>query len=147
MPAGDQITDNGQFEVGGVLYGYGTIWETDPAGWSILGVSVQDRDMDLAMADGARSTVDRNQKRVCGFPIWTNGTTPAEAFAAAYALEQAWGAGGDVELHFQLDGLGHCSVVGRTRGTAIDLRDAPSGIARALCTFVAGDPTITVEGS
>ena len=144
MAAGDMITDDYQFEVDGVLYGAGAgIWGNDEVPWTgFIGSEVRDQDTDLTQADGGVAATDTNPAKALTMPISTAQArlTEAEAFAAARALEVAWSAGQDKELHFQLGGV-HEHYEGRTRGCVIDLTYVAQGVVRALVKFKANDPT------
>jgi len=148
MAAGDLLTANYQIEVDGVLYGTGaTVWSNDEKAWSgFFGSGVRDQDTTLALADGEVAATDTNPARVLTMAFTTAGAnrTEAQAYTDATSLDAAWNAGGDTVLHYQLPGIGHCSIAGRTRGALIDMELAPQGVVRALCTFKACEPTITV---
>lgn len=150
MPAGDMITDDYQFEVDGVLYGAGAgTWDNDEMPWTgFFGSDVRDQDTELDLVDGGVAATDTNPSKVLTMPISTARTrlTEAEAFAAARALEVAWSADEDTELHFQLGGV-HEVFEGRKRGATIDLTYVTQGVVRALVKFKANDPTRTTVGS
>lgn len=150
MPAGDLITADYQFELDGVLYGAGaSTWDNDEMPWTgFFGLEVRDQDTELNLVDGGVAASDTNPSRVVTMPISTARAllTPEEAFAAADALEVAWSADGDKELHFQLGGS-HQYLLGRARGASIDVSLVAQGVVRALVKFKANDPTKQAVGS
>lgn len=152
MADGDQIAADYQFQLDDELYGAGApVWDNDEPPWTgFFGGEVRDQDTTLNLTDGDVAATDTNPARLVTMPISTARAmlTPAEAVAAADALELAWSASGstDKDLHYQLGGV-HYSLTGRPRGALIDLALLPQGVVRALVKFKACDPTKTVVGS
>lgn len=148
--AGELIVADFQFQLDDELYGAGAdTWGNDETPWTgFYGLEVRDQDTELTLADGAVAATDTNPARLVTMPISTAQArlTVDEAFAAAAALEVAWSADEDKELHFQLGGV-HQYLTGRARGANIDMALVAQGVVRALVKFKAHDPAKHEVGS
>jgi hypothetical protein len=148
VPAGDLIAEDWQVEIRALLTGEGTDFELGEEGIGGLDDLVEGKDTGLGHADGVYLGRDYNEPRTLTFPYEiTKPGDPSMAGSLYWGtLRPAWAKSEatNLELHFQLPGIGHLMAVGRPRGLMPDLRLQKHGLIRALATFYCGDPTLTV---
>ena len=146
MPAGDLLAEDWQHEVNGYLIGRDDGWDVESvAGW--MGNTVRPSDVDLALSDGAVSTLDTLGARVITLNLVVGDlATAADVIDAASDLQTAWAPGADVDLHAKLPHLGHVKITGRCRDLVFANFDdgTNAGVLSAQATFYAADPTVEV---
>lgn len=143
MAAGDLITGDWQVEIRSLLLGDGTDYDlVDIQG--IEGQTVKTADLSL-LGDGSTLGVDRRGPRRIILTIEAAGAPGTAMAELVNDFTTAWDIGGDVELHWQVDGE-HKMVTGRTRewGPIPNQQARAFGLARWDAEFFCGDPTITV---
>lgn len=147
MPAGDQITGDWQVEIQALLTGDTTDYEiTQIDGLAKVPIKVQD--YDRSGADGSVPGDDYLGPRLIGVHYEIIQASKATAFNRLTTLTAAWDpvttSSDPLELHLQVPGWGHSSVVGRPRGFGDeDLSRAGFGFIAVLAEFYCPDPTIT----
>lgn len=99
-------------------------------------VVVKAADTDLHFANGVVASRDYLAAHPIIADLITQGTTQAEAEAAAHALRTAWlPTVTDSTLTAVFAGTSH-SITGRSRGVVFDRKQAVAGIIRAQATFL-----------
>lgn len=136
------VTLDWQIEVNGLLMGPGTSYRLLALS-GFEGQPVKGADLPL-LGDGTALGVTSRAAREIVFTVLVSSSTPATRASLISAFATAWDIGGDVELHFQIDGI-HKKVTGQTRrwGPVKRTPELPS-VASWDAEFLCGDPTITV---